>query len=73
MSDALTPIVLHRWVAVITYRRDYGDESRMVSFEELHELHDIIECGPDFYAIHSIVITTNGRVPLTTIEQAERT
>ena len=72
MNDALTPIVLHRWVAVITYRRDYGDESRMVSFEELHELHDIIEGGPDWYSIKDIVIRTNGRVPMTTIEQAER-
>jgi len=32
-----------------------------------------IECCPNFYAIENIVITTNGRVPLTTIEQAERT
>lgn len=39
---AVEPIVLHRWVAVITYRRDHGDETRVVSFEELHELHDII-------------------------------
>ena len=72
VSD-ITPIVLHRWVARITYRRDTVNEARVVSFEELHELHDIIERGPNFYAIESIVITTNGRVPLTTIEQAERT
>ena len=67
------PQLAHRWVARITYRRDTGNEARVVSFEELHELHDIIERGPNFYAIESIVITTNGRVPLTTIEQAERT
>lgn len=65
-------ITLYRWVAKIIYRRDTGNEERLVSFEELYELHDIIEGGPDFYAIESIEIRTNGRVPLTTIEQAER-
>lgn len=65
-------IVLRRWVAKITYRRDTGNEARVVSFEEIYELHDIIERGPDFYAIESIVITTNGRADPTTIEQAER-
>ena len=67
------PITLYRWVARITYRRDTGNEVRVVSFEELFELHDIIERGPDFYAIESIVITSSGREPLTTIEMAERT
>jgi len=68
MTDLIT---LHRWVAKITYRHDGRDEVRAASFEELHELHDIIERGPNFYTIHNIVITTNGRVPLMTIEQAE--
>lgn len=72
MVGEIQPIVLHRWVAKITYRRDAGNEDRIVSFEELHELHDIVEGGPDFYAIEHIEIRTNGRVPLTTIEQAER-
>lgn len=68
MTDLIT---LHRWVAKITYRHDASDDVRVVSFEELHELHDIIERGPNFYTIHNIVITTNGRVPLMTVEQAE--
>ncbi len=68
MTDLIT---LHRWVAKITYRHDDRDEVRVVSFEELHELHDIIERGPNFYTIHNIIITTNGRVPLMTVEQAE--
>ena len=73
MTGAFTPIVLYRWVAKITYRRDTGNEVRVVSFEELLDLHDIIERGPDFYAIESIVVTSSGREPLTTIEMAERT
>lgn len=71
--NAVQPIVLHRWVARVTYRRDTEDEVRVVSFEELFELHDIIEQGPDFYSIKDIVICTSGREPATTIEQAERT
>lgn len=69
---AVEPIVLHRWVAQITYRRGAGNEKRLVSFEELYELHDIIEAGPDFYSIEDIVIRTNGRIAPTTIEMAER-
>jgi len=65
-------ITLKRWTAHITYRRDAGNETRVVSFEELHEMHDIVEDGPDFYAIDKIEIRINGRAALTTIEQAER-
>ena len=64
-------IVLHRWVAKITYRRNTGNEVRVVSFEELHELHNIVENGPNFYAIDNIEIRTNGRAALTTIEQGD--
>lgn len=50
-----------RWAAAITYRLD-GDqiEGRLVRFEELDELHDIIECGPSFCAIVNIVVTYLG-------------
>jgi len=64
-------IQLHRWTAAITYRRDSRNETRLASFEELKELHDIIECGPDFGAIDTIVIRYNHAS--TTIERAERT
>lgn len=72
MSAVAETIVLHRWVARITYRHDDRDEVRMVSFEELYELHDIIERGPNFYAIKEIVICTNGRADPVTVEQDER-
>lgn len=61
-------ITLHRWKAEITYRRDTGYDVRMCSFEELDELHDIVERGPNFYAIESIVVTINDRAAVTTIE-----
>ncbi|AOR77190.1 hypothetical protein [Novosphingobium resinovorum] len=69
MTDIET---LHRWTAHITYRRDAGDETRQHSFEEIEQLHDIVERGPNFYAIKSIVIVPNGRCEPMTIEQAER-
>lgn len=69
MSQTIT---LHRWIARVTYRRDDRDESVFMSFEELHELHDRIERGPNFYAIKEIHIAPSGRVNPMTIEQAER-
>lgn len=66
------PITLYRWVAVITYRHDDRDEPRIVSFEELYELHDIIEGGPNFYAIKDIVIKPGSRVAARTVEMDER-
>lgn len=66
------PITLYRWVATITYRHDTRDETRMVSFEELYELHDIIEAGPNFYAISDIVIKPGSRVRPRTVEMDER-
>lgn len=65
-------ITLHRWIAKITYRHDDGDEMRIVSFEELHELHDIIEAGPNFYAIKDIIVTPSGRVKPRTVEMDAR-
>lgn len=66
------PIALYRWVAVITYRHDASDEQRIVSFEELYELHDIIEAGPNFYAIKDIVVKLGSRVAARTVEMDER-
>jgi predicted glycosyltransferase len=44
-------------MAEITY--DGGAPSRVVTFEELAELHDIIEYGPDWNCIDQIVVTLN--------------
>ena len=47
-----------RWKAVVTYRLA-GNAVRPVIlyFDELEELHDLIERGPTFEAIEKIVIT----------------
>lgn len=59
-----------RWMAKITYRHDDGPRDRLFTFEELHELHDIVECGPNFYAIVSIMVVPNPSIVMT-VEEGE--
>ncbi len=63
-----------RWTAKITYLHDDGPHDRLFAFDELYELQDIVECGPDFYSIESIVviINTNEHCPKVTVEGALR-
>lgn len=65
-------IALFRWIAEITYRHDDHDEKRVVSFEEIADLHDIVEAGPNFYSIANISIRPSGRVAPRTVEMDER-
>ena len=62
-----------RWHAVVTYRSKVGLTQTVHEFEELAELHDIVEHGPNWDCITNIVITiphpTN---PLLTLEAAEK-
>jgi len=44
----------NRWRAEISYNN--GDEQETVEFEELHQLHDIVEMGPDWNTIDKIVV-----------------
>jgi hypothetical protein len=46
-----------RWMAEITYRN--GVEPLIVQFEEILELHNIVENGPDWNEIEQIVVTLN--------------
>ena len=48
-----------RWRATITFNTDAGQITDVQTFEEIEELHQIVEEGPNFYAIHEIVITVN--------------
>ena len=68
-----------RWMATILYRSERnGIIPQVHFFEEIEDLHDIVERGHSFYAIERITITINpeqaklfnyeGR----TIEQEER-
>lgn len=66
----MTPI---RWVVEIDYRTNNGIITVVHDIEELEELHDIVERGPDWNAIeYPIRITLNPEVgePVT-IEQSE--
>ena len=45
-----------RWKAIIWYRTDAGLIHVAHEIEELEELHDIVECGPSFYAIDRIEV-----------------
>lgn len=48
----------YRWTATVWYRTEAGGGLVDVVhvFEELEELHDLIEQGPSFYAIERIEI-----------------
>jgi len=48
-----------RWMAEIQYRRETFRPVKVVSFEELYDLHDIVERGPDWNEIEQIIVTLN--------------
>nr|WP_131815301.1 hypothetical protein [Rhizobium altiplani] len=48
-----------RWKAVIRYAYMTGDEIKTVEIEELEELQDIIEHGPDWRTMAECTITHN--------------
>ena len=64
-----------RWIAVVTYRSESGPIEVDHHFEELEELHTLVERGPDWNTIVSIVVTLNPEgttYPDGTIEAAEQ-
>ena len=60
-----------RWMAEISYRT--GRPTKVIAFEELHDLHEIVERGPNWNEIEHIVITLNRRSPLERPERAVET
>jgi len=46
-----------RWHATIFYRSDAGTVDVDHDFEELEELHDLVERGPDWNTIIQIIVT----------------
>lgn len=61
-----------RWTASITYRSERGPAVVQYQFEELEDLHQIVEAGPDWHTIEFIdVRLTNNRNPDMTVEKAE--
>lgn len=58
-----------RWRALLVYNTDQGPQVRDVYFEEIEELHDIVEEGPDFHTLINITVVQNSPVTKT-IEQS---
>jgi hypothetical protein len=48
-----------RWKAVIEYRTETGAETHEHYFEEVHDLHRIIEHGPDWNTLTRCTLTLN--------------
>jgi hypothetical protein len=46
-----------RWMAELHYRGQ--DEPAVVSFEEIYQLHMIVERGPDWNLLDRVVVTLN--------------
>lgn len=71
MSENLTPL---RWIATVTYRTDSGPTEVNHAFQELDELADIIEAGPNWFAIVKIEIRLQDKtlLPGLTVEGAEK-
>lgn len=62
-----------RWEATITYRTGRGDVTVPHLIEELEELADLVERGPDWDTIVDVRIVKARNVrPAYTVEQAER-
>lgn len=62
-----------RWIATVNYRIEDGILQEEYRFEELHDLHDIIERGPNWNCIVDIVIMlARPATPNLTLEAAER-
>jgi hypothetical protein len=63
-----------RWLAIVKYRTNAGVNEVDHQFEELFELHDLIERGPDWNCVESIHIQLNSQRKAynDTVEQTER-
>lgn len=62
-----------RWIADVTYASTAGDVDVRHHIEELDELQDLIERGPDWHCIKDIRVTLlrkDGEQPMT-LETAE--
>lgn len=59
MSNVVTLHAGKRWKAVIEYRTDEGSRSVEHFFEEISDLHLIIEHGPDWNSLIRCTVTLN--------------
>lgn len=66
------PIIQPRWRATVVYLSEAGSIDVEHHIEELVELQDLVERGPDWNAIDKIEIVLMRGTGRLTIEQAER-
>lgn len=59
MSEVVTLFADKRWKAIIEYRTEEGTESLEHYFEEISDLHLIIEHGPDWNQLIRCTVTLN--------------
>ncbi len=59
MGDVVTLHGNKRWKAVIEYRTDEGSKNIEHYFEEISDLHTIIENGPDWNFLIRCTVTLN--------------
>lgn len=60
-----------RWHVEVDYRTDNGINTVPHEVEEIEDLHDLIERGPDFYTIQKIVIWPQGKCASNTLTVEE--
>lgn len=61
-----------RWHAVAYYRSDQGLIDVEYDFDEIEDLHDLVERGPDWNALEKIEVTYALSAKLTIEEAARR-
>jgi hypothetical protein len=59
MSEVVTLFTERRWKALIEYRAEEGVRSAEHYFEEMSDLHLIIEHGPDWNLLIRCTVTLN--------------
>ena len=75
MNNVVTLHLDKRWKAIIEYRADEGPMSVEHYFEEISDLHLIIEHGPDWNFLIRCTVTLNrrdGGAEQNSVEKARR-
>lgn len=61
------------WEVTITYRTETGPHEEVIKIDEIEEVDGLVECGPHWDTIESIVIKrVNADYPNLTVEAAEK-
>jgi len=62
-----------RWIATVYYRTDNGLIDVQHDIEELEEIQELVECGPDWNTIERVdIVLSDKRYASLTVEQSEQ-